>query len=756
MSVIVAQESPRPEGGTPKKGKKTTTTHPVPIGDPDPSAMRRWLRAHINYENHAGNKEIAERALGFARTVVRNYEMRTVEVLDMWRSIDWMLKGNSLSSRFPGSDIHVAELYKMVEAIVPRLEEALLKYDPWFRVKGRDADDRFRGKSIQYWLEYLLDLARFTDKVSPTLRCLTVYGFFVLKTWWDVRYEERITRKSEKVGTSIRPAWKITATREEKLVYDGLRMSLVDPLNWIVDLSNANHQEGLFCGDRSMVGEEELQDMADMGLYLNVEDVLKEEPGKRSVSPTSMFGRRSTMGMVEDWPGFGRAPGEPKRYERVELWARWKPSDSERAREWIITMVNGSTIVRCQENFHDDKHRGYAVGRVSSDNMEWMPVSPLAHAVRSAIELDEYENLAMRSAQMHQTPITWIGASDTPESLWEVEPGQVIRTMQPPTFLVPPDTTAGFLAIKADLRRDIEEITGAPRIWEGGSDGSGTATEIERKVQEANRRLLSLARAATSGYEQILEHAFALSQQFVLDTRQFRVVGRASRRINPNQMIGPQELGDPVDFMFEGVTKLHTQGLRGTLITTWVNAVAPFLRAMRGSLNVPALASDLFEAIVGDRLGDNILTVPQPLDDMIPADEENMILLSGQRLDVHEQDDDQDHTRQHAELLEMRGLPPEVMAAIVMHITEHGAAAERKKLKARAQGQAPDHFQMQQGEVMDERPVGGKGLNGRTPDLYGETAQGTPGGETPGPPNTERMAKSDRRPAVSQTGNRGR
>jgi len=767
MGVILGSPIWQPPGvrgsaqptSVPKPDLKTSV-HEILPGEPTEEAAKKWLQAQVPYRNEADDRGIAQRALHYSTTQKRTYEWRTYEMRDLWEALDHILRGYSLSKRFVGTEIHCPELYKMVETIVPRLEEAIMAYDPWFRVKGRDKVDRIREKSIQYWMEYLLDQAQFFNTVQPGIRSLVIYGFAAYKVWWDVTYQDCITRDVEQLDDSRNPRFRITPKQTRKLKYEGMRMELIDNYDWMTDLQAPDHQKSMWCGDTRLMTLEEIHGLADQGVFNKAAaDTLNaQEPRKGTYSNSRWAKINRRLDSSDDLFSHKRAEGQPKQFEVTEMWCQWSPLPGVPAEEYVISCANETVCLRAQKNPHDDKHRPYAVARIQATPFDWKPVGMLDHALRVQVELDDHQNLAARSAARRQSPLFFLGHnSDAPSNLWDCEDGQVIRTDQKPEWFVPPGTYGDYLGFKNDMRREIEEISGAPRVYEGTDNSSGTATEIERKIQEGNRRLKSGVLAMASCYEQVLQQGYQLSAQYVTRRKAFRVLGREAAKANELIDISPDQLQDPIDFEFEGPRGLQNLGLRGTQVVSWMNAVAPLLQGLGGQLNIPALVRDMHQTMVGSRMGDDVLRVPASPEDLLNPGQENIMLAQGQDIGLHELDDHQAHILSHYAALDLwtedNILNQSAIDVFMRHLQAHEMEDQRNSMRQQAMGQQPAFAE--QAQIGGPQPVGGKGLNGRTPDLLGDgQAAQTPPGETPGPPNAARMGSPDRQSAIPMMANR--
>ena len=200
-----------------------------------------WTNAQIPYANLAGNEEIAARALAYAREVVTRWDEKMVTLRAVWERIKFMLRGNSLN-RGLVSDDHVPELYKKFEQMVPRIEEALLDEDPWFRAKGRDRDDRERAESLAALLDWQLDQAGWRDTVQASIRDMLIHQVSAIKVRWDRQLMDRVQMSVESEMDKKGQQWrKIVRRKTEEVIFEGPRLDLVDHVD-AMTLEESEHQ----------------------------------------------------------------------------------------------------------------------------------------------------------------------------------------------------------------------------------------------------------------------------------------------------------------------------------------------------------------------------------------------------------------------------------------------------------------------------------------------------------------------------------
>lgn len=772
MPVLGLRESrtPRPNASRarrkrppPKLKGSHTATITLHSDSPTVGEVQDWLSVQVPYPNLAEDKTVAERALTFALEQKRWYADRTFELKDKWRALDMLLRGTSLSQRFPQSDIHVPELYKMMETAVPRIEEAVFGAgpgQPWFNVIGRELTDKRRAWRIRAWLEYLKDQGELDGQIQEIARCMFQYGFFAVKSWWDIRFERRIKRESEKIEPDAdgNPRVRIVAREEEMLVYYGPRYMLVDPYDWLVDVSKTSAQKGLFCGDISDTTLEDLKQEEKLGLVTNLSELEEEAPRKFDGTDRGWSKRERALTMSTGVEDRRRSEGQPAYMEQIELWARWDPYGDGNAEEYKIRVVNESLVVEVRKNYHDDRHRPYAVGRAAREPFDFHNVGPLDHAVRLNMEYDDHRNLAMKAHQNALCPLTFVRNPDNlPENLFDVEPGQVLATTEPPTFFAAPPVAHIMTFMDQVSRRDIEEATGMPRIYEGTSGGDKTATTTERKVEEANRRLKGVIRSFGFGMAELLRHTYALSSQYTTRRETFRVLGAdaAKGRLGSVSEIGPEDLGLPIDFEIVGLASIHTLGLRATNIATFFNQMYPIAANFLppDAVDWVRLMEIQWDATVGVVPGEELFRRQPNADDLLDPYEENLLLSMGQPAPVQEGDNDEEHIRAHQARWRAGRLDQEAADMLFNHIAQHVRQRQVKAARQRIQQERQQQMMQQQAE--EERPMGQKGRgSGREPDLAGQFPGRSVSGETPGPPRQQAVAAGDRSYATPSGQNR--
>ena len=727
-----------PKGSRPPIQPKSSVITFSKQAMPTPKQVRQWVQEQTVYPNMARDPEIANRVLAHIRNHVEKFEHNTVTTRTKWANLNFVLRGVSL-----GDDIvdgtHVPELYKMLEAIVPRIEEAILSYDPWFNVRGREEMDRDTAEKIQAILESQLREARLPLQLQGAIRAMLVYGFSAFKVYWHIDVEKRIKRDIEKLeGKKVdEDRYRVTRKEEEQVTWFGPKIKLIDPLNFFVDLTSTMPPEDcLFIGDETRMTPAALESGEDQGIYVNTRQLKEEKLQARTASLREWDKQHRQLEPFrlldeEQATGHGLQGTVPV----VEIWEDFDLHGDGKPVPCVLTVANYSTCIRAQENPNDDKHVPYAVARCSREHVEFLNVAPLDHGIGIQNNIDENRALAQKSHRLAISPImTGQLSDDLPATIFDILPGSFIQTegkIDTHQFGSTLNEYAGFFGIE---RRDLEEITGAPRIYEG-TEGSNTATEVERKIQEGNRRIRSYIMSLSFQLEHVLRIMHALNGQWMTAPMQRRVLGKQANGMSIYTEVGPQDLCREVDFEFAGLSGIQSLGLRATMLQQWASTIYPFLAlAPQGTVNVEKVIARSEQMMLGNGPGDSFVESNSSIDDMIPQSFENDLLIQGQKVEVHPEDDDVQHMEDMRDLVEAADQFETSTAEIILsHFLMHAQAAEKKEVQEKARAAQQPVQQIDNG----------RGTTGERQDTGEFTTQTVPG-ETPGPENGARIGAPDR------------
>ena len=400
----------------------------------------------------------------------------------------------------------------------------------------------------------------------------------------------------------------------------------------------------------------------------------------------------------------------------------------------VVTCAEGM-ILRFQLNPYDKKFVPYAVMRINRTGHEMVAPAPFDSVVQTNAHYDRLSSNIMRWMDLAVSPlvVTDDTNADLPDSILEVQPGTIMRATGNWNWIKVPDITQSVGYFQNFFRREMEENSGALRVFESPQ---GTATETERKVQEQQRMVRNSIRSSAECWRQVALLTYWMSAQFATGPERFAVAGKSAGMLGKWATITPDVLQEDVDFRFLGLTSLHTFGNRLQGMAQWMNRWGPMLQGMP-NVNLNALCKLDFELSVGKQSTDEIFPDSDPSWESWPQEEENVMLLSGQPVAVHPADDDKDHLDKVLSIIKNDKVPMYIRRLAGEHAEEHIKQMRQKAVEQQAAQQKAE----QQGALM--APQGGQPGVDRPPAYGGMPAQRDEG-ITPGPVQARTASRTGR------------
>lgn len=614
------------------------------------AAVARMSQANIDYENLAGQQELDQRVLRYVDVIMAQHTDVVAPLHQRWSVTNHMLSGNTIDRAGP-IDVHIPELYKMIETMVPRIEEALLEtHDPWFYVSARHQEDDGLANANAALLDYQLAQMRHRQTVQPGLRDYLVTQIVVEKIWWEDCVEERVDRKvtREIASDGKTVTYRIDRKLQQKLVYSGPKGRLVDPFDFIIDPKATDPQNAEYVGDRSYMTYDRLLELQEQGVLKNVEKLRKNASPRGSLSPQLDFYKwsRSPISFNQEDPVLRdrRGAGQPELYEVIDLYGKYDLFGDGNYVESVITVADGRVVLRAMQNPYDLRHRPYATGRCARNAHDFWGNGPLDNAVRLNQYLDRYHSIFMRTAEVAAGPMMIVeDDSELPDSLWKVQPFSIFKATGRVTMTDVPDAAlSAGPTILTSLTRQIEETVGVFKIEMGQQFSTGTATEASLSLQEGNRRMRGIIRGYADYLEQKLRIMHNLNLQFLSEPVAFRVLGKRSQELHELFLhFTPDMMIEDVDFRFIGLDQLSTFGMRASSLERILAVAAPLIVGNPNRVDQVGILHTLFEVLVGQNEADRYIRPMTNPKDRMSQEEENLMLLQGLRVHV-DQDDPHD------------------------------------------------------------------------------------------------------------------
>ncbi len=733
-------------------------------GSLSPEQVSEWINLLAAHPNLAGqDQDIDSAAQRWVRAAVAAHTEASTDNHRIAKALTDLLDQGRVQARMPkGVFIHVPAIYRAFESVVMRVSDVVAGNPQWFvPFVGRGRNDQARADRVAEWHRFLHEQGRLLDRVEPLIRTLFVHKAAMLWLSWDVQTDTETVRKTtprpEDDGTTD---LEVETEEIERVTYEGMRYEVVDGWDQILDHQSRTPDRMRWVGRRYYIDDVTAQQMETTGWWSNVAAGLAASSEvSTTLSPTGVAESRGVAPInsaaIEKSAESAGIPGMNK---VEELWGLWSPDGEQPATEHAVVLLNDVPVM-IRKNFLWNRKRPAAVVTYTKDPARLVGNGPLEMALPMQSYLDQVFACVLRSHQNAVAPPTLArGISMAlPGSLWEMDIGRIISTGNDPSAgLEPvrfPAPIGDGLALMRVVMTQIEEIVGAPRFWEG-SDATGTATEIDTRQVESNKRLTYPANTIASLLREVLLAEHSMSRRFTTERRVFAVLGSDPSGVRVGE-IAPEDFDSPIDFIIPGPSQLDMYGLRATRVASWTTAMFPLLQAAGalGDVDFRKIAASAAELMVGPQFAKQIFPADDSAAAMDPVDENGM-LMDGYEVEVHSIDDDQAHMALHQRVLSRR-LPEQVVQAVLQHIADHQAQQRKKASEQARMAQAAQRSAMMPDRLAPQKGRSGRsgGVYQRPADMMGPTASSTPPGETPGPGRASQAGAADRAPAIPQTVN---
>lgn len=747
---------------------------PSGVGVPGVQETKRWFKQQVVYKNYAGfNDALDGQILNFVNTTRNSFRNRMMGPHQRW-AFNWATANGEAQTQEREDDVSMPETLKMLNAKVARMEEALFEIEPIFEVEGtRDDLGQLKALVIGAYLRRMLELASHRDYFGPAAKDAQLCNYSAIKVSWDKRFADYVERKSEfRYGEKgQKPYWHDERWMARGLVEDCAKLELVDPFWLILDLDAGNNRDMSFIGDESEPFLHTLEEKAELGLY-PMEQVKKIRDRKTAASQA---GRDPmTTGDLTDQYRQARQIAMPSgmsqsestensdqgaaRGRAIELWAFYNFGKGypgvvdplgrkiTGTHKVVITVCNG-IVLQFRLNPFDKKFHPYAVAVMNRNGHEMVAPAPFDQVVVMNAQYDRFASNVLRHLDLSIAPfLVTDDTSDMSEPLHNLVPGTIMKNPGNVKEIAIKDLPQSVQFFYSHYRREMEELSGALRVYE---HPQGTATEVERKLQEQQRTVRSEIRTQSEQWRQVVLIIYKMAAQFSTQGQQFAVVGKASARLGKAFSVPPSWLQEEIDIKFLGIDSLHTLGARSAGITQWMNQWGPLLQTMP-EVSLPALAQIQWEYMVGKHNMQAVFPNPEPPWMVWTQEEENQILRIGQRVPTSKHDNHAEHLAKVqaliVELLAMDNCPDFVMNVALDHMQDHLDEKQKQDALMAAQKQQADN----RGDLL--APAGGMPGVDQPPMGGGMEAKTKQSGATPGPTQARTVARGGRNGAgVSQT-----
>ena len=735
----------------------STAAMPSDEGEYSPREAEAMLADQLG-PNLAKSEKIAELARTTVQSIIPEWTERMRPLHKRWRGSWWMLSSNTLE-KGGLEDVHVPELYKHVETIVPRIEEVIVERDPFFRVVARQSKDEALAEANAAYFDWQFSQANVRSKIQPAIRDMLVTQCAAMHCYWDNHESERtireITKEFNEKGLLVR---KVKKHKAKVIDFAGPKVDLIDPLDFIIDSNATNPQDAVYVGHRAWLTIDEIRRLGKEFGWVNVDSIENEVPGsyaqetdryKWARNPTAAFGDAMNRIAPND--------GRPKKLEVIFLYCKWTMNDGASYEDYRFVSVSGKAILEVRRNPNDGDLRPYATMNTARSGHEFYSTGPLDNAVRLNQHLDLIHQIVMHSAKTGAGPFVFAeDDSDLPDTLYRSRPWQVFKGTGPIKFSQMPDgVLRSAPMLFGEWKNNIAETIGSYPI-QMGQDSNGTATEASLSLQEGNRRQRGLLRAVADGLDQLLHLFHRYSVQYSSADIEFPVLGKRALSMRKTHLnFSPSDLLDDVKFELIGLRSARTYGLKATGLQAAINSTQVFIANNPRDVDQVKIIHDVFSELVGPDAADDYVKMPTPITMLYSQEEENEGLLQGAEIEVDDDDDHEQHLKDLDDLYRLAvqkdsPLPMSVQQVIILHRETHRMKLKRKQATEKIRQER----QPQQGPELPPPEMGGPEQSQDAPPPRGGMSNamedwstgpdGQAPGQNPGPADSRKYGRSGR------------
>lgn len=518
----------------------------------------------------------------------KNYEAMWVRYLGEYLN-SRSVKSNSLQR----ANLKLPYAFTIIENLIPQLIDVFLSEKPYISYEGVGMEDEESAEQLSSFATYQLDRMKFFKQLVPFLKNMFIYGTAIAKTPW-VTNTKNINQTIKSFDNDGIPEFKKIPRIEVE--FDGPRFENIDIFDFFPDPGcnqpgDIQSMSGcVYRVFRTFDQIKKLEKKDGRGIYTNLDEL------KRSV-----YGIDGDSGSTNAWLNMTKAddswymqqkeslnrqePGT-KNAGKIELWEYWGLyGEGEEKTEYVITIANGDTIIRCQENPYDYKFKPFVACVDYVVPGEFYGLGEI-EVIYSLIK----EATSLRNARLDQANLAvnkmWIvdrNAGINIRNLYSRSGGIVLTNdMNGIRELPAPDVSISSYkevpAIEYDMQNATSQINAAQASTGIGRAFASTSKGVQFVESYTSNRVKMKARQIESWLmEEYGKILLMLNRQFVRQDQWVRIFNNED---NPYIKISPDIFWKDYDFKpVAAMERLNKQQRQYNL----QNNIIPFLRTVEQS-----------------------------------------------------------------------------------------------------------------------------------------------------------------------------
>lgn len=257
------------------------------------------------------------------------------------------------------AQLRPAYAFIITESYLPHLIEAFFADKPYINVLGRDQQDMMFEQQIQEYISYQLDRMGVIEKFSIFFKDLLLYGTAVAKLRWNYQTKNVLFEQDGKKYYYEQPE-KDEPEIEPIPIWDFFPDPAASTPGCVDSMYGCVHR--LYRSFEELKAKEKKKDALgnEIGIYSNLEKLQQDKDSEKAYQPTGdsskdYFRRDAALDLEPDI----------KRKNKIELWEYWGkfcPKDDGKEYEYVITIADGKTVIRCDANPLDGNYKPFLAG----------------------------------------------------------------------------------------------------------------------------------------------------------------------------------------------------------------------------------------------------------------------------------------------------------------------------------------------------------------------------------------------------------
>lgn len=515
---------------------------------------------------------------------------RTYEAMWMKYLGEYLNSRSVKSNPLQRANLKLPYAFTTIETFVPQIVDVFLSEKPYIYIEPQGEEDFEAAEAISNYITYQMDRMQFFKDFVPFVKNMLIYGTGIAKTPWIVKTKEvsKVFYERDSFGIEIQ-----SKKTETQTIYDGPKFDNIDILDFYSDPGcnkPGDVQSMRGCVHRVWRTYDQLKDLEKkdgFGIYHNL-DKLKNTIGENGSNAWTNMSRGQDSWAQDKKELLNHQTPGLKNKGKIEVWEYWgtvpnsETSPETNGKEYVITIANGDTVIRYDENPFDAKFKPFIACPNYTIPNEFYGIGEV-EIVYSLIK----EATALRNARLDQANQAvnrmWIvdrGSGINLRNLYSRSGGIILTNdMNGIRELAAPEVPGSSYKEISQIDYDIQNATSQINASQGasnvgrafGSTAKGvdylksfSATRLSLKVKQIERYVMN-------DFGKIL---LMLNRQFVKEDQWVQLFNNDD---NPFVKISPEVFLNDYDFFATGAMERLNKEQKQQIFQ---NNILPFLQVV--------------------------------------------------------------------------------------------------------------------------------------------------------------------------------